>query len=105
GADFAKASAAMEQFSLIRNNYGVMLHGEGETVGQMDTSLADFDALLMTQYQLVAAEANVPGTKLLGTTPKGFNATGEYEEAVYREELESIQTNDLSPMLERHYKL
>ena len=30
----------------------------------------------MTQYQLAASVANVPATKLLGTQPKGFNATG-----------------------------
>ena len=58
---------------------------------------------MMSQYQLVAAGANVIATKLLGTTPKGFNSTGEYEEAVYREELETIQTNALDPMLQRHY--
>ena len=57
----------------------------------------------MSQYQLVAAAANVPATKLLGTTPKGFNATGEYEEASYHEELESIQANDLSRLLARHH--
>ena len=42
---------------------------------------------------------------MLGTTPKGFNATGEYEEASYHEELESIQEHDLTPFLERHHLL
>lgn len=105
GADLSKVMANMEEFAEIRNNYGVMVHGMGEAVSQFDTALGDFDALLMSQYQLVAAAANVPATKLLGTTPKGFNSTGEYEESVYREELESIQTNDLTPLLERHYKM
>lgn len=105
GADLASVLSNMANFAEVRNNYGVMVHGEGESVGQFDTTLADFDALCMTQYQLVASGANVPATKLLGTTPKGFNATGEYEEASYREELESVQTNDLAPLLERHYKL
>lgn len=90
----------------LRDNYGVkVIDKESEDIAQFDTGLADLDATIMTQYQLVAAEANVPATKLLGTTPKGFNATGEYEEATYREELESIQTNDLTPMLERHHLL
>ncbi|HEI8522061.1 TPA: DUF1073 domain-containing protein, partial [Proteus mirabilis] len=60
---------------------------------------------IMTQYQLVASASNVPATKLLGTTPKGFNSTGEYEEANYREELESIQSNDLEELLQRHYDM
>ncbi|MNJ62470.1 hypothetical protein D3C77_583110 [compost metagenome] len=59
----------------------------------------------MSQYQLVASIANVPVTKLMGTTPKGFNATGDSEAEDYREELESIQTNDLTPLLERHHAI
>lgn len=104
-ADLREVLGNMAQFAEIRNNYGVLVTGSEETVGQFDTALADFDALVMTQYQLVASAANVPATKLLGTTPKGFNATGEYEEATYREELESIQANDLTPLLERHYRI
>jgi phage-related protein (TIGR01555 family) len=88
-----------------RDNFGVWTIGPDDTVSQIDTSLADLDAVIMSQYQLVAAIANVPATKLLGTTPKGFNATGDYEEASYREELESIQANDLTPLLERHHAL
>jgi phage-related protein (TIGR01555 family) len=88
-----------------RDNFGVWTIGPDDTVSQIDTSLADLDAVIMSQYQLVAAIANVPATKLLGTTPKGFNPTGNYEEASYREELESIQTNDLTPLLERHHAL
>jgi hypothetical protein len=53
----------------------------------------------------VAAIAEVPATKLLGTSPKGFNATGEYEESSYHEFLESIQEHDLTPLLNRHYEL
>jgi len=89
----------------IRDNYGIKAIGEGEEIQQIDTSLTDLDTVIMTQYQIVAAAANVPATKLLGTTPKGFNATGEYEEASYHEELESMQTHDLTPLLARHHML
>lgn len=87
------------------DNYGIHAIDTTEDMVNPETSLADLDANIMTQYQLVAATANVPAAKLLGTTPKGFNSTGEYEEASYREELESIQTNDLEPMLNRHHQL
>lgn len=90
----------------FRNNYGVKLGDkEGDEFNQFDTSLADFDALIMTQYQLVAAVAGVPSTKLLGTSPKGFGASGEYEESSYHEMLESIQEDALTPFLERHHAL
>ncbi|MBD2822487.1 DUF1073 domain-containing protein [Xenorhabdus sp. 42] len=104
-ADKAVIAENIDYFTAMRDNYGVQVTGSQDTVQQFDTSLADLDATIMTQYQLVAAAANVPATKLLGTTPKGFNATGEYEEAIYREELESIQANDLEDFLQRHYEI
>lgn len=105
-ADTNAAIGRLQQWAAYRDNYGVKLGDkEGDEFQQFDTSLADFDSLIMTQYQLVAAIAGVPATKLLGTSPKGFNATGEYEEASYHEMLESIQSNDLTPFAERHHAL
>jgi len=95
----------IQRWAYLRDNYGVKIVGLDEEVQQFDTSLTDLDAVIMTQYQIVAAAANVPATKLLGTTPKGFNSTGEYEEANYHEELESIQTHALTPLLDRHHIL
>jgi hypothetical protein len=89
----------------LQNNFGFKVVGGDEEITQFDTSLSELDAVIMTQYQLVAAGAGVPATKLLGTSPKGFNATGEFEEASYHEELESIQEHDLSPLVERHHLL
>ncbi|NTJ46898.1 DUF1073 domain-containing protein [Agrobacterium rhizogenes] len=89
-----------------RDNYGIKIGDkEADEFQQFDTSLADLDDVMMSQYQLVAAAAQVPATKLLGTTPKGFNSTGEYEEANYHEFLESIQEHDLTPLMERHHML
>lgn len=104
--DTNAAIGRLSQWAQFRDNYGIKMGDkEGDEFQQFDTSLADFDALIMTQYQLVAAIAGVPATKLLGTSPKGFNATGEYEEASYHEMLESIQANDLTPLAERHHQL
>lgn len=100
-----QAAAHMQYFVQAQNNFGVKIVDTDDTMEQHDTTLNDLDAVIMTQYQIVAAIANVPGTKLLGTTPKGFNSTGEYEEASYHEELETIQENDLDPFLERHMLL
>jgi phage-related protein (TIGR01555 family) len=86
-----------------RDNHAIKVLGRDETMDQYDTSLADFDNVIMSQYQLVAAIAKVPATKLLGTPPKGFNATGEFESISYHEELESVQEHIMSPMLDRHY--
>lgn len=89
----------------LRDNYGVKLIGDGEEYQQHDVTLSDLDVTIMTQYQLVAAAAEVPSTKLLETQPKGFASTGEAEAENYRQTLESIQLNDLDPMLARHHQL
>jgi len=105
-ANSGDAVNRLNVWAQFRNNYGVKLGDkEGDEFSQFDTSLADFDALIMTQYQLVAAVAGVPSTKLLGTSPKGFGASGEYEESSYHEMLESIQEDALTPFLERHHAL
>lgn len=94
----------MQMWAAWWSNWGVkVVDKEDDDVDQFDTTLADFDALIMTQYQLVAASGEVPATKLLGTAAKGFNATGEYDESSYHEMLESIQTHDLTPLVERHH--
>lgn len=95
----------MQAWVSYRDNYGIKYVDSDDTVTQHDTSLADLDAVIMTQYQIVAAAAGVPATKLLGTTPKGFNATGEYESQSYHEELETIQANDLTEFVNRHHLL
>lgn len=100
-----KFSEHMANWSAARDNYGVKLVDSEDTMEQHDTGLADLDVTIMTQYQLVAAGARVPATKLLGTTPKGFNATGEYEESSYHEELEAIQANDLTEFLDRYHSI
>ena len=104
--DTNAASDRLQQWAQYRDNYGIKMGDkEGDEFNQFDTSLSDFDALIMTQYQLVSAIAGVPATKLLGTSPKGFGASGQYEEDSYHETLESIQSHDLTPLAERHHML
>lgn len=105
GVDKDTIRENMMYFVDMRDNYGVQMTGATDTVQQFDTALADLDVTIMTQYQLVASGASVPATKLIETTPKGFNATGEYEEGSYREGLESIQCNDLDELAQRHYDM
>lgn len=104
-ADQATFESKLQVWTQFRDNYGVKVLGTDETMEQFDTSLGDLDTVIMSQYQLVAAIARTPATKLLGTSPKGFNATGEFEMKSYHEELESIQTHEMQPLLERHLEL
>lgn len=95
----------MNLWAYLRDNLGIKLLGTEDKIEQFDTSLTDLDAAIMTQYQLVAAASDVPATKLLGTTPKGFNPTGEYDEKSYHEMLESLQESELTPLVNRHHEL
>lgn len=111
--DLAKATANFQKFwervqswSRMWTNFGIRaIDRQEDDHQQFDTSLADLDAVIMTQYQLVAAAANVPATKLLGTSAKGFNATGEGDESIYHESLESLQNTHLTPFLRFHYRI
>lgn len=105
-ADSRAADEKLKKWIAYRDNFGIKVGSkEKDQFQQFDTPLADFDSLVMTQYGLVAATAGMPITKLLGTTPGGFAATGEYDEASYHELLESGQERDYSPFLEHHHKL
>lgn len=104
-ADPDRAARALQLWAYYRDNYGIRIIDTDDEVTQQDTGLADLDAVIMTQYQIVAAAAGVPGVKLMGTTPKGFNSSGSYEEDSYHEELETIQAHDLTPFANRHHAL
>lgn len=103
--NWLKFTSAIRKWVLLRNNYGVKTVDKTEDIAQHDTSLADFSPLMMDQYQLVASASGVPVTKLMGTTPKGWQSSGSYEASSYREELESIQVNDIEPFLDRYYEI
>jgi phage-related protein (TIGR01555 family) len=104
-ANSEKFIAKLQNWTAYMNNFGIKAVGEDEEVQTHDTSLTDLDETIMTQFQLVAAASEVPATKLLGTSPKGFGASGEYEESSYHEMLESYQEDDLSPLVNRHHEL
>lgn len=100
-----QAYETMETVAEMRDNMGFMVKERGDTVSQIDTSLADFDALIMTQFQLVAAIAEMPVTKLMKTQLKGLANTGDYETKDYNQNLKEIQENDYNTILLRHYQL
>jgi uncharacterized protein len=107
--DPASLEERMQQFTNFHDNYGVKTVGEDEEFTQFDTALAEVNNITKGQYELVAAAAGVPATKLLGISPHGgghSNSTqGNYEEASYHEFLRSMQANDLTRMIERHHLL
>lgn len=91
--------------SWIRNNFGFLLIKPDQKIGQLDTTLTDFDAVVMLTYQVVSAISGVIATRLLETSPKGWQSGGGYEEKSYKKLQQNIQNNDFNPVLEFHYRL
>lgn len=86
----------------MRDNFGVWCKQPGDQFTQIDTSLTDFDQLIMTQYQIVAGIVDIPMFKLMGSNFKGMNPTGEGELKNYVQTLQSLQENVFKPLIERH---
>lgn len=95
--------AKIKQWSDFMQNFGIKVIGQGEEIQLHDTSLAELENVIRNQYELVAAAAHVPASKLLGTSPTGgIGNAGQYEQDSYHEFLETIQDEALSPLVERH---
>lgn len=93
-------------FTQMRDNYGLKIGGLDDTLEQFDTSLNDFDATIMTQYEIACAAGDCPSSKIMGTSPKGGLGTeGTYDADSYHEFLESLQEHDAQPLIERHHLL
>lgn len=104
-ADPKHVKDLMDVVTYCRTNWGVMFKQPTANINQIDTSLGEYDQLIMTQYQLVASIAQMPATKLLKVTPTGFQSTGEYEWKDWAQSLIDIQEMEFTPLLERHFQL
>jgi len=104
-ANPAEAKDITEASSYFRDNWNIWFKNPLDQVSQIDTSLAGLDEVIMTQYQLCASIAEMPATKLLKTSPKGFNATGDYEWKDYAQTLVEIQEHDFKPIIQMHNML
>ena len=95
----------MQVITKCRTNWGVFFKSPTSNIQQIDTSLTDFEECMFSQYQLVASIAQMPATKLLQTTPKGFNSTGEFEWKIYAQLLETVQNREYKPLIEKHIEI
>lgn len=104
-ADEEKLTREVNLMSWLRNNWGWLLIKKDQRIGQLDTSLTDFDAVVMLGFQLVAAISGVQAARLLETSPKGWQSSGSLEDKNYSKLQLSIQTGDYCPILDKHYRL
>lgn len=99
----SKFGTAMQRIVEFRNNFGVQLIGKDEDMGQLDTTLTDLDQVIMGQYLLVCSIFGIPASKLMGSGHSGFG-DGQQDGDYYIENLEEIQSSDMTPLVEAHYR-
>jgi hypothetical protein len=104
-SDPARTNKFFNAINFFRDNFSIFVKKPSSNVTQLDTSLTELTPLTMSQYQLVAAIAQIPVTKLLKNVPSGLQATGQYEWDDYAQSLKAIQNNDYTPLCKMFYEL
>lgn len=104
-SDPARTNKFFNAINFFRDNFSIFVKKPSSNVTQLDTNLSELTPLTMAQYQLVAAIAQIPVTKLLKNVPSGLQATGQYEWDDYAQSLKSIQADDYTPLCKMFYEL
>lgn len=94
----------LEARAQVQDNFSTLYVGRQNEVTQLETSLADFDQLIVKANQRIASIAKMPETKLFKTQLAGMNSAGRYEWDDYAQFLMSIQSNFFTPILKMHYR-
>lgn len=97
----ARAKAINKQ----KNNNSLILLTKEEDYIQSITTLSGLDKLIAQLYENVAVSARMPAVKLLGLTPSGFNATGDFDLNSYYDEIMSLQNATIKPIVEQVLKM
>lgn len=84
-----------------KNNNALILLTKDEEYIQSITPLSGLDKLIAQLQENVAVSARLPSVKLLGLTPSGFNATGDFDLVSYYDEIMSLQDSVIKPVIEQ----
>ncbi len=83
------------------NNLGSLLLTKDEEYLETITPLTGLDKLVAQMLENIAVSARMPAVKLLGLTPSGFNATGDFDLNSYYDEIMSLQNAIIKPLIDR----
>lgn len=86
------------------NNNGILLLSNNEELQQLITPITGLDNIQSQAYELMVATSGIPATKLLGISPRGFNATGEHDLKNYYDNIKSYQNNIFKTIFEAIYQ-
>lgn len=99
------AKARANAINKMKNNLGVLLLTPDEEYIQTITPLTGLDKILAQMQENIAVSARMPAVKLLGLTPSGFNATGDYDLHSYYDFILSLQNTKIKPIIEKIAKI
>ena len=100
-----EAIARGKAINKLKNNNALILLTKDEDYIQSITPLSGLDKLIAQLQENVAVSARMPAVKLLGLTPSGFNATGDFDLNSYYDEIMSLQNAIIKPLIERVLKM
>lgn len=100
-SDDTQITGRMRAINAMRNNHSTILLTEQEEFVQSITPLTGLDKIQAQAYEAIASSARMPAIKLLGLTPSGFNATGEFDLLNYYDTISGYQNTILRSFLEK----
>ena len=97
-----QTQARVKYMNATSNNLATLLLAKDEEWIETVTSLSGMDNLLSQMYELMTASTRgIPVTKLLGLSPRGFNATGEYDENNFYDVIDGYAKSVVIPLMEK----
>ncbi|WP_072389847.1 DUF1073 domain-containing protein [Hyphomicrobium sp. CS1GBMeth3] len=87
--------------SLLKSINNTLLLDKNDDWDRKQTSFAGLPDLIQAYLQIVAGASDIPVTRLLGTSPKGLNSTGEHDTRNYYDFLDGLRVDVLQPILDR----
>jgi len=85
----------------LKSINNVLLLDDTEKWDRKQTSFTGLPDVLASFMQIVSGAADIPVTRLLGTAPKGLNATGDGDLRNYYDMLDGMRHDVLCPVLDR----
>lgn len=94
----------LQRYTLANTGKGIngtLILDKDEEYESKTTSFSNLHEILDRFLQIVAGAADIPLTRLLGTSPGGLNSTGEHDTKNYYDRIAAMQTIEMQPAMYR----
>jgi phage-related protein (TIGR01555 family) len=109
-SEFGEGDSVIDRLKLanaLRDNYSIFALDNNEQTPeewqQFTLSLAGFSEVLSQNAELICATTQIPAIIMFGTSPKGFNSSGDIELRVWYDRVRGYQNSRLLPHLRTAY--